>query len=408
MDDSIDPQPNIDPWGKIISMSIIASAVLCLILVIVLTSIHPRTDDATVFANFIGIAPVVEGPVVHLAVQDNQFVHKGDLLYEIDELPYRYALQQALSEQAALEGNIRDQTRQIAGQRSAVVAQRSAQNASEAAMHRATTLIDEATADVGHAEAAVKQAQAEYDYAESNLKRTEPLLARKFVTADQVDQLRSNTKARAEQLRQTQAQLVLKQASLKAALEGQTQSLAEVGQNEAQVEQRGHEVRILDPLTTQREGRLAAVEHARYNLDRCRVYAPFDARVTNLTIAEGAYAHIGDQLFTLIDARTWWTVANFREDQLVHIHPGDHARVFIMQVPGAEFDGIVDSIGFGVIPDPDVVGVIKPGLPAPDRTLNWVHLATRYPVRVRILNAPAEVLRVGATSLVAIQGDSHR
>jgi multidrug efflux system membrane fusion protein len=408
MDGSIDPQPTADPLGRIISMIIIASAIVCLILVIALTSIHPRTDDATVFANFIGIAPLVEGPVVHLAVHDNQFVHKGDLLYEIDDLPYRYAFQQALSEQAALEGNIRDQSRQISGQRSAVVAQRAAQNASEAAMHRATTLIDEATADVGHAEAVVKQAQAEYDYAESNLKRTEPLLARKFVTADQVDQLRSNTKARAEQLRQAQAQLVLKQASLKAALEEQTQSVAEVGQNAAQVEQRGHEVRILDPLTTQREGRQAAVEHARYNLDHCRVYAPFDARVTNLTIAEGAYAHIGDQLFTLIDAETWWTVANFREDQLAHIHPGDHARVFIMQMPGAEFDGVVDSIGFGVIPDPDVVGVIKPGLPATDRTLNWVHLAARYPVRVRILNAPAEVLRVGATSLVAIQGGGHR
>jgi membrane fusion protein, multidrug efflux system len=408
MADSIDPRPDADPVGRIISITIIASAVVCLILVIALTAMHPRTDDATVFANFIGIAPVVEGPVVHLAVQDNQYVHKGDLLYEIDDLPYRYALKQALSEQAALEGNIRDQTRQIAGQRSAVVAQRAAQNASEAAMHRATALIDEATADVGHAEAAVKQAQAEYDYAESNLKRVEPLLTRKFVTADQVDQLRSNTKARSEQLRQAQAQLVLKQASLKAALEGQTQSVAEVGQNEAQVEQRGREVRILDPLTTQREGRQAAVEHAYYNLNHCQVYAPFDARVTNLTIAEGAYAHVGEQLFTLIDARIWWTVANFREDQIGHIHPGDHARVFIMQVPNAEFDGVVDSVGYGVIPDPDVIGVIKPGLPATDRTLNWVHLASRYPVRVRILNAPPEVLRVGATSLVAIQGGNHR
>src|SRR3984885_6462117 len=408
MDDSNDPQPEIHLLGRIVSIIVIASAVLSLTLVIWLTAIHPRTDDATVLANFIGIAPVVEGPVVRLAVEDNQFVHKGDLLYEIDDLPYRYALQQALSEQAALEGNIRDQSRQIPGQRSAVVAQRAAQNASEAAMHRATALIDEATADVGHAEAVVKQAQAEYDYAESNLKRTEPLLSRKFVTADQVDQLRSNTKARAEQLRQAQAQLVLKRASLNAALEEQTQSVAEVGQNAAQVEQRGREVRILDPLTTQREGRQAAVEHAYYNLNHCRVYAPFDARVTNLTIAEGAYAHIGDQLFTLIDARTWWTVANFRKDQIVQIHPGDHERVYIMQAPNAEFDGVVDSIGFGVIPDPDVVGVIKPGLPATDRTLNWVHLAARYPVRVRILNAPAEVLRVGATSLVTIQGGSHR
>src|SRR3984885_674431 len=176
MDDSNDLQPERHRLGRIVSTIIIASAVLSLALVIWLTAIHPRTDDATVLANFIGIAPVVEGPVVRLAVQDNQFVHKGDLLYEIDDLPYLYALQQTLSEQAALEGNIRDQSRQIAGQKSAVVAQQAAQNASEAAMHSATAQIDAATADVGHAEATVKQAQAEYDYAASNLKRIEPLL----------------------------------------------------------------------------------------------------------------------------------------------------------------------------------------------------------------------------------------
>jgi multidrug efflux system membrane fusion protein len=407
MDDPHNSQPKAHPLGRLISMITVASAILSLALVIRLTSIHPRTDDATVFANFIGIAPVVEGPVVHLAVQDNQFVHKGDLLYEIDDLPYRYALQQARSEREALEGDIRDQSRVIAGQRSAVVAQKAAQDASEAGMHRATAQIDEAAADVGHAEAAVKQAQAEYDYAASNLKRIEPLLARQFVTADQVDQLRSNTHARAEQLRQTQAQFLLKQASLKAALAAQLQSVAQVGQNQAQVMERGHEVRILDPLTTQREARAAAVERAQYNFDHCRVYAPFDARVTNLTIAEGAYAHIGQQLFTLIDTRTWWTVANFREDQLAHIHPGDHARVFIMQAPGKELAGVVDSVGFGVIPDPDVVGVLAPGLPATDRTLNWVHLAARYPVRVRILDAAPGILRVGATSVVVIQGGDH-
>jgi membrane fusion protein, multidrug efflux system len=123
-------------------MITVASAILSQALVIWLTSIGPRTDDATVFANFIGIAPVVEGPVVHLAVQDNQFVHKGDLLYQIDDLPYRYALQQARSEQETLEGDIRDESRVIAGQRSAVVAQKAAQGASEAAMHRATAQID--------------------------------------------------------------------------------------------------------------------------------------------------------------------------------------------------------------------------------------------------------------------------
>jgi len=59
----------------------------------------------------------------------------------------------------------------------------------------------------------------------------------------------------------------------------------------------------LEPLLNQRGARASAVEDARYNLDNCQVYAPFDARVTNLNISEGAYAHVGQQVFTLIDAR---------------------------------------------------------------------------------------------------------
>jgi multidrug efflux system membrane fusion protein len=71
------------------------------------TNYYPRTDDSEIVANFIGIAPQVEGPLIRLHVHDNQFVKKGDLLFEIDDRPYRYALEKAISEQATLEGRSR-------------------------------------------------------------------------------------------------------------------------------------------------------------------------------------------------------------------------------------------------------------------------------------------------------------
>src|SRR5437763_9138699 len=61
------------------------------------TNVHPRTDDAWVFANLIGIAPEVEGPVAKLHVRDNQLVKAGEVLFEIESEPYEYALQRALS-----------------------------------------------------------------------------------------------------------------------------------------------------------------------------------------------------------------------------------------------------------------------------------------------------------------------
>jgi membrane fusion protein, multidrug efflux system len=147
------------------------------------------------------------------------------------------------------------------------------------------------------------------------------------------------------------------------------------------------------------------VEDARYNFNNCRVYAPFDARVTNLTISEGAYAHIGEKIFTLIDARVWWAIGNFREGQLQHIKPGMRADVYVLSRPNEPFAGVVDSLGFGVTPDPDLIGTLQPGLPDVQRTLNWVHLASRYPVRVRVENPPPDLFRVGESAVITIRGN---
>jgi membrane fusion protein, multidrug efflux system len=165
-------------------------------------------------------------------------------------------------------------------------------------------------------------------------------------------------------------------------------------------------VLTLDPLTAQREGRASAIRTAEYNLNNCKVYSPFDARVTNLNISQGAYAHTGQQVFTLIDTRVWWAVANFRETQLHRIKPGMHADVYVLSRPTVKYDGVVDSVGFGVQPDSTLVGTFaSTGLPDVQRSLNWVHLATRYPVRVRI-NAPeSEPFRLSESAVVVVRGD---
>jgi multidrug efflux system membrane fusion protein len=110
-------------------------------------------------------------------------------------------------------------------------------------------------------------------------------------------------------------------------------------------------------------------------------------------------------VFTLIDARTWWAVGNFREGQLQHIVPGMRADVYVLSKSDVRFSGVVDSVGFGVTPDPDVIGKLEPGLPDVQRTLNWVHLASRYPVRVRVKNPSPELFRVGESAVVTIRGN---
>src|SRR6516225_779897 len=110
--------------GRIVSVAIPVAALITGLWVILETTEYPRTDDAEVFANFIGIAPQVDGPITNLAVQDNAFIKQGGLLFEIDPRPYEYALQRARSDLSTLEGQIVDQTRTVASQESAVGAAR--------------------------------------------------------------------------------------------------------------------------------------------------------------------------------------------------------------------------------------------------------------------------------------------
>jgi multidrug efflux system membrane fusion protein len=391
-------------FNRLMSCGIVAGAVVLGLVVIYKSNDYPRTDDAEVFANFIGIAPQVEGPITRLNVRDNQFVKQGELLFEIDDRPYKYALERALSEQAALEGQIEDERRRIAALVSGVSISQANIYSSQADINRWAAAVDQAHADVANAEQGVNRVRAEWTYANNNLHRIEPLLAKQFVTVDQVDRARTSELAQAQALKQAESQLQLSEAGLKSTLAQYEHSKAILQESRAQHEQSINAVTTLEPLINQRGARTSAVETARYNLNNCRVYAPFDTRVTNLTISDGAYAHVGQQVFTLIDARTWWAIGNFREGTLQHIEPGMRADVFLPSKPNIRLFGVVDSIGFGTTPDPDVFGRLEPGLPDAQRTLNWVHLASRYPVRVRVNNPPPGLFRVGESAVVVIRG----
>jgi multidrug efflux system membrane fusion protein len=393
--------------GRAISIAVILSAAITGLLVLRRVTANPRTDDAEVFANYIGMAPLVNGPITHLYVADNQLVKQGDPLFDIDDRPYAYTLAHAKSDQQALKGEISDERRIIAGKVSGVDVARASALSAEASLERTAAAVDQAKADVANANAVVERADAEQAYASNNLHRIEPLLAKQFVTIDQVDQARTLEVSRSQASHQARSQLALAEAGLAAAEAQYRQGQATVTQSHQQVQQATHNVTTLEPLVGQLPGKQAAIDTAQYNFDNCRVTAPFSARVTNLTISQGAYATAGQHIFTLIDTRVWWAVANFRETQLPHIRPGMQADVYVMSRPNVHFKGVVDSVGFGVTPDADLIGTLsQPGLPDVQRTLNWVHLASRFPVRVRIESQPSELFRLGESAVVVIRGES--
>jgi multidrug efflux system membrane fusion protein len=386
--------------GRWIGIGILLATILSLIIVIFQVDEHPRTDDASVRANFIEIAPEVSGRLTELPVKDNAFVKQGDLLFLIDPRPYEYALKQALSDQEALEQQIIDARRHIAAQSSAADAARAGLSNSRTSVQTAGSGIDVSAAAVTRAQAAVAAAEAQLKLVTNDLHRLEPLLTKQYVTVEQIDQANTAVRVAQGNYDEAQAALVQAQASQQQANFKKIEAASTAAEQEAKLGQAVHAIDTVDTLISQRPARAAKVDSARLDLERTRVVAPFDAYVTNLNISIGAYARPGAPIFTLIDTRTWYVIANYRESKLKNIRVGQHVDLYLMGHPDRRFNGTVESIGFGVFPED---GGVAQGLPNIDRTLNWVHLSSRFPVRIRVQDPDPDMFRIGATAVTVVR-----
>jgi len=364
-----DPKPNLKIIGQRIALAIVIATLLAVILAVWSYDYRPQTDDATLRANFIGVAPHASGHIVELHVKDNQYVKEGDLLFVIDPRPYEHAV-------ASAKANLALTHEQVAA----------LQNAFKAA----GAAIVRAEAQELAAEASVERAQAQYKEADDHVKRLEPLLAKEFATADQLDVARTRRLVADTSVREAQKFLAAASAAVEQAKVERLKAENDIGQ-EGDV-----------------NARIAAAEaqfhEAELNLEYCRVKAPFSGKVVNFNISVGEFARVGVDVFTLVDTRTWYVVANFRETQLKHIKEGSPADIYLQFKGGKRFKGKVVGLAWAVVPED---GSSMGGLPSIPRNLDWVRLAQRFPVRIQIEN-PDDNFRVGASAVVTIMGNATR
>lgn len=388
--------------GKIVAAAIVLAAIVLGAIALWITNVDPRTDDANVVANYIGIAPEVNGPIMSLPIRDNQLVHKGDLLYEIDPQPYQYQLQQAEAAKNNLDQQIIDERRKIASQTLNAEITTAGRSSSQESVNSQQANSIATQKVILTQEANLKNAEAQLRLAEDTFARTEPLLARHFVTSQQIDQLRTNVKSAQEAVAEAQTTLDTDRARVLQA-EAEVRQAAVAGkQQKLRAEAAYLDIDRLQTMLSQLPGKEAQVKSAAYDVQRCRVYAPFDARVTDLTISVGQYARTGGQVFTLIDTTAWWVLGNYKETQLRHLAPGMPVDVYVLNQPNIRFKGVVESIGFGVTPE-DVTPTQAGGLPTTTRTLNWVRLAQRFPVRIRVLDPVPDLFRLGASATAIVR-----
>jgi multidrug resistance efflux pump len=316
----------------------VLSVIAALVVYYALANRHtPFTTDAYVQAYVIQVAARVEGQVVRVHVQENQAVTKGNLLFEIDPRPFEHRV-------ALLEAKRVDAIRQVAQMESEL----SAAKADDARL----------VAEEAYARAVYEQEKAIYRQ-KATTDRTYLDAVQKFTAAQAARERGAAQTRKAEQA-----------------------LAARIGEEHA--------------LVAEVQAELA---EAKLNLEWTRIYAPASGYVTNVQLREGAYVHVGTPVLTCIDGDRWWVVANFRENSLENLRPGQRVGLTFNTYPGRIFPGVVESVGWGV---DQGQGLPSGNLPAVDEPKNWIRLAQRFQVRIAPQLPEEYPLRVGATASVVV------
>ncbi len=317
-------------WPLVILIIAIVIAIIAGTIYWFLTKDEASTDDAFIDGRAIMVAPQVSGPVMQLAVNDNQFVHRGDVLIEIDPRPFQASYDQAQGQVAATEAQLAN-----------------AKVALEKARVTAPAALLQAQGQLAQAEGQMFQAKAEYE--------RQHKVERAATTQQDVDRATAGLRQAEGGVQQAQAQV--DQASL-------------VQQN---IQQAEAETRQLEGQLKQSRASLA---QAALNLGYARVAAPQDGWVTRRNVEVGDVVQTGSPILALVSPEVWIT-ANYKESQLDRMRQGQKVDISVDAYPSLKLKGHVDSIQLGS-------GSRFSAFPAENATGNFVKIVQRMPVKIVI------------------------
>ena len=331
---------------------------------------NPWTRDGQVRAEVIQITPRVSGPIVSLAVKDNQFVKAGDLLFEIDPRTFDASLEQARAQYDKTGDSYLGQEKQVEASRAQVEASRAS--------------VLQAHSGINQLNSSIEKNKAEYE-------RQQEMLPQKATSQKAVERAKANFDVSIEQRKGAVAGLAQARAGLNQAQASLAESLANLGA-------------AGDANASIREAR-AAVRQAELNLEFTKIKAPVDGYITNLNLRLGSNAVANQPALALVDVNSYWVVGFFKETSIAEFNKNDEAIVTLMSYPDQPLEGHVDSLGWGIAQQDGSTGFEL--LPNVSPTFEWIRLAQRVPVRIHLGEVPAEIaLRVGTTASVLVKSGS--
>lgn len=328
--------------------------------------LNPWTRDGQVRADVVQVTPRVSGPIVSLAVKDNQLVKAGDLLFQIDPRSFAVSLQQARAQYDKTGDSYLAQEKQV---------------------EAAEAQIAIAKASILQAQSGIKETASEIVKNSAEYQRQQQLLPQRATSQKSVERAKAVYEVSLEKRKGAEASLAQARAALAQAEAGLAETRANLGA-------------LGEANASVREAR-ANVQQAELNLEFTQVRAPVDGYVTNLNLRLGSQAVANQPALALVDVNSYWISAYFRENVVARIDAGDKAVITLMSYPDKPIEGFVDSLGWGIALKNGSTGFEL--LPTVSPTFEWIRLAQRVPVRIHLTMIPEGVaLRVGTTASVLV------
>jgi membrane fusion protein (multidrug efflux system) len=353
------------------------------------------TDDAQVEADVVPVAPRVGGAVVKVEVKDNQRVHTGDVLFEIDPADYDAKLAQAQADLTLAQA----QAQAAHAQETIVEAQASGGLVSaKAALSGSSIGVSAADQQVAEAQAAIARSQADQRKAELDYKRTQALFADKAVAEDRMDAAQATYDGANAALKSAEAQLA-------GARDSKTQAVTRVAEAqgrfsvakpiEAQIAASQAQALAADARVQSSQ---AALDLAKLQRSYARVTASVDGFVSRVKLEPGDLLAPGQTVMELVPNAVY-VEANFKETQIGSMKPGQPVSITVDALGNRKFKGKVESLSGGT-------GARFSLLPPDNASGNFVKVVQRLPVRIGFLDLPADVrLPAGLSVDVTVHED---
>ena len=332
----------------------VIGAVLLGIGIIIFTTHYQTTDDAFVEGRLIRVSPRVSGPVIHLYVDDNQEVKKGDLLLEIDPKDYEVRLQQAEAELKAARAKL---------------------NVNERSVDESSSKLSQSYEDTRSTSSKLSQSyedtrstSSKYSFAKSDYDRYAKMYGAGIVSKQDYEKSKTS--------------MTVAGANHKAANEKASAAKYALESGKAKSEELSAEIQRLE----------AEVAEAKLELSYTKIYAPQDGLISARNVEEGNYVEVAQPLFSIVPKHVW-IIANYKEIQLTHMNVGQPVTIKIDTYPNKKFKGVVDSIQRST-------GAKSSLFPPENAVGSYVKIVQRVPVKILFTEDYSEYNIVPGMSVV--------